>query len=261
MNWKVISAIVVLLVVAGFVWFVVDRSANSDYNEPVSEQDLEPSMSPKVGQVKETLAVESEEDYQEEADKAPAPPKQIDGSDQQVREAAGELSPTVADWLVPQHQVRKWVAMIDQMAGFRLPNKNLPGQYPKEPFLVIKTEKGIANDPGNYRRWDPLVSAVTALNPKKVAIYYKKWSPFLESSYNELGNPQSFDNQLRATIEHLLIVEPIPVDTELRRPKVFYEYADPVLENADPLSKWMWRLGPENMKKLQDWLKRLESYL
>lgn len=152
MNWKVISAIVVLLVVAGFVWFVVDRSANSDYNEPVSEQDLEPSMSPKVGQVKETLAVESEEDYQEEADKAPAPPKQIDGSDQQVREAAGELSPTVADWLVPQHQVRKWVAMIDQMAGFRLPNKNLPVQYPKEPFLVIKTEKGIANDPGNYRR-------------------------------------------------------------------------------------------------------------
>lgn len=261
MNWKAISAVVVVLLVGGFVWYVVDRSANSEYHDVETELNLEPQLTPPTATVKETLAVEAEEDYQQEAEKAPAPPKKIDGSDQQVREAAGALSPSLVEWLAPQHQVRKWVAMIDQMAVYRLPNKNLPVAYPKEPFLVIKTEKGISNDPGNFRRWDPLINAVTSLSPKKVAIYYKKWSPFLEASYNELGNPQSFDNQLRETISHLLIVEPIPADTKLRRPKVFYEYADPVLENADPLSKWLWRLGPENMQKLQDWLKRLESYL
>lgn len=262
MNWKALSAIVIVVAVGAFVWFVVERSANSDYNEPeMSTEELAPSAAPQTAIVKTPLAVEQEEDYSQEAEKAPAPPEQIDGSDKQVREAVKQLSPTLASTLSPQHQIRKWVALVDQMARYRLPNKHLPINYEKEPFLVIKTERGMENDPGNFRRWEPLINAVTSLNPKKVAIYYKKWSPFLESSYNELGNPQSFDNQLRTTIEHLLIVEPIPADAELRRPKVFYQYADPVLENADPLSKWLWRLGPDNMKALQNWLRELQSYL
>lgn len=262
MNWKSLSAIVIIAAVGAFVWFVVERSANSEFNEPeTTTEDLQASMPPKTSAIKEQLAVEQEEDYQEQAAKAPAPPREIDGSDDQVREAATALSPALGQWLQPQHQIRKWVALVDQMARFRLPNKHLPLSYDKEAFLVIKTEKGMANDPGNFRRWGPLVSAITSLDPKKVAIYYKKWSPFFESSYNELGNPQSFDNQLRTTIEHLLIVEPIPADAELRRPKVFYEYADPVLENADPLSKWLWRLGPDNMQVLQNWLRQLQSYL
>ncbi|NKI17741.1 DUF3014 domain-containing protein [Spongiibacter sp. KMU-166] len=261
MNWKMLSAIVAVGVLAGVVWFVVERAGNSPYNDTNLAEATDLDDQPPKKQVKETLAVESEPDYQQEAAKAPEPPKAIDGSDTQLREAAAALSPKLAEWVSPDHQVRKWVALIDQMAAYRLPSKHLPVVFNKEPFLAIKTERGLINDPGNFRRWDPVVNTVTGIEPKKLAIYYKKWSPFLESSYNELGNPQSFDNQLRTTIEHLLIVEPIPADTELKRPKVFYEYADPVLEGADPLSKWLWRLGPENMKKLQAWLKELQSYL
>ncbi len=263
MNWKSLSAIVVVAAVGAFVWFVVERSATSEFNDTaaLSGDSLDAAASLPAVAGKPSLAVEREADYEEEAAKAPPPPREIDGSDQQVREAAAELSPALAKWLQPQHQIRKWVALVDQMARFRLPSKHLPLAYDKEPFLVIKTAKGMANDPGNFRRWEPLVNSITALSPKKVAIYYKKWSPFLEASYNELGNPQSFDNQLRTTIEHLLIVEPISETAELRRPKVFYEYADPVLENADPLSKWLWRLGPDNMQKLQHWLRDLQSYL
>ncbi len=263
MNWKSLSAIVIVAAVGAFVWFVVERSATSEFNDSAGLRDGEEraAMPAVKAAPKATLAVELEEDYEREAAKAPPPPREIDGSDEQLREAAAVLSPQLAEWLRPEHQVRKWVALVDQMARYRLPSKHLPLVYDKEPFLAIKTAKGMTNDPGNFRRWEPLVDALTGLDAKKVAIYYKKWSPFLEASYNELGNPQSFDNQLRTTIEHLLIVEPIPATTELRRPKVFYEYADPVLENADPLSKWLWRLGPDNMAKLQAWLRELQNYL
>jgi hypothetical protein len=258
MNWKALSAVVVIVGIAGFVWYVLDRSANSDYNDAVVET-VDDSAAKKM--VKETLAVESEADYSEKAAKVPAPPAAIDGSDEQLRDAAGTLSKPLAAWLQPAEQIRKWVSVVDQLATYRFPTKHLPIVYNKEPFLAVETETGFVNDPGNYARWNGMVSTVTSIEPKNVAIYYKKWSPFLEGTYNELGNPQSFDNQLRTMIEHLLMVEPIPVDAALKRPKVLYEYVDPVLENADPLSKWMWRLGPENMKKLQDWLRELESFL
>ncbi|QQD17176.1 DUF3014 domain-containing protein [Spongiibacter nanhainus] len=265
MNWKAIVAVIALAGVASFVWYVVDQSAGSDFNRQLTPADSsaeDGSDDRPRKTVKETLAVESEEDYQEKAKKAIEPPDSIAGSDDQVRAAAGDLSEPLGSYLSPDEQVRKWVSLIDQMAEYRLPSKHLPVVYNKDSFQVIKNDSGqLVNDPANFDRWDPLINAVTSLDPKNLAVYYKKWSPFLEKAYNELGNPQSFDTQLRSTIEHLLVVEPIPDDTPLKQPKVFYEYADPVLENADPLSKWMWRLGQENMLALQEWLRQLRSYL
>ncbi|WP_373090980.1 DUF3014 domain-containing protein [Zhongshania sp.] len=260
MNWKALSAVVVIVGIAAFVWFVLDRSATSEYNDEPTPALIDETNKPEKA-VKQTLAVESEEDYSEKAAAVPEPPAAVNGSDEQIRAAAAKLSSPLAGWLQPSEQVRKWVSAVDQLANYRLPTKHLPFVYSKEPFLVIKTEDGLVNDPGNYTRWDSMIATVTATDPKNLAIFYKKWSPFLEGTYNELGNPQSFDNQLRTMIEHLLIVEPIPENAAMKRPKVMYQYVDPVLENADPLSKWMWRLGPENMKKLQDWLRELESYL
>jgi hypothetical protein len=261
MNWKALSAVVVIVGIAAFVWFVLERSATSEFNDEPSQPVVVEQTTVPEKTVKQTLAVESEPDYREKEAEVPEPPAAVNGSDEQLRAAAAKLSAPLAGWLQPSEQVRKWVSAIDQLATYRLPTKHLPFVYSKEPFLVIKTENGLSNDPGNYTRWDGMISTVTAADPKSLAIFYKKWSPFLEGTYNELGNPQSFDNQLRAMIEHLLVVEPIPENAALKRPKVLYEYADPVLENADPLSKWMWRLGPENMEKLQTWLRELESYL
>jgi hypothetical protein len=31
MNWKALSAVVVIVGIAGFVWYVLDRSTNSEY--------------------------------------------------------------------------------------------------------------------------------------------------------------------------------------------------------------------------------------
>jgi hypothetical protein len=260
MNRKALSAVLVIVGVAVFLWFVVDRSSDSEFNASQELLEQADSAAP-TKTIKETLAVESEADYSEKAAKVPEPPAAINGSDEQLRQTAAGLSPALAGWLQPAEQIRKWVSAIDQLASFKLPTKNLPVVYNKEPFLTVETEKGYISDPGNYTRWDDMVTTVTAVDPKDLVIYYKKWTPFLEAAYNELGNPQSFDNQIRTMIEHMLVIEPLPDGAALHRPKVLYEYVDPVLENADSLSKWVWRLGPDNMAKLQTWLRELQAYL
>ena len=52
-----------------------------------------------------------------------------------------------------------------------------------------------------------------------------------------------------------------PMGATLVRPHIFYQYADPELEAASPLTKWMWRLGPENMLELQDFARNLSAEL
>lgn len=259
MNWKAVSAVVAIVAVAAFVWFILERTSTGEYEENLAGTETQQPAPAKT--VKETLAVESDPEFKEKAEEVVKPPKSLENSDEQVREAAKDLAEPLAEWLTPDQQIRKWVALVEQMAAHKLPSRNLPVAYNKDPFLVIETEQGLIADPANYERWEPLVETVTSLDPKKVAIYYKKWSPLLETSYNELGNPQSFDNQFRSTLEHLLFIEPIPADAKLKQPKVFYEYVNPKFENAGALSKWMWRLGPENMAALQAWLRELQSYL
>lgn len=259
MNIKVVAGVLVgVLLVAAGAWYLVKQDPQPAVEAPVAE--AEPSVADET-QVKENLAVEQEEDYQQQAEQAVPPPLQVDGSDAVVRDAVTDLSSPLADLMKPQQLLRKWIVVIDQLAGYKWPTKNLPVSYTKPDFKVLKTDKGTYAAPENHLRWNALIAMVTAMDAKRVAVYYKQWSPLLESTYRELGNPNSFDHQLRDAIEHLLFIKPLPEKAKLHRPKVFFEYLDPALENADPLSKWMWRLGEENMSALQQWLKELKSYM
>jgi hypothetical protein len=42
---------------------------------------------------------------------------------------------------------------------------------------------------------------------------------------------------------------------------VYFKYADETLEKASDVEKLMWRLGPKNTQKVQDYLHKLEPEL
>jgi hypothetical protein len=56
-------------------------------------------------------------------------------------------------------------------------------------------------------------------------------------------------------------VPSLTTQPELVQPVVYYKYADPTLENASDVEKLMWRLGPGNTQKVQDYLHKLEPAL
>jgi PHD/YefM family antitoxin component YafN of YafNO toxin-antitoxin module len=93
------------------------------------------------------------------------------------------------------------------------------------------------------------------------AAYYRAWKPLLEKAYRELGGKGTFQQRLHAALDRVEAVHSLTAQPELVQPVVYYKYADPTLESASDVEKLMWRLGPRNTQKVQDYLHRLEPEL
>ena len=62
-------------------------------------------------------------------------------------------------------------------------------------------------------------------------------------------------------IDQVLAVPVLEGEVELVQPKVFYEYADPALEELSPLQKQVLRMGPDNVVRLKNYLTELRQAL
>lgn len=283
MNGKIILAILTLIAAA--VGYVFYSSSTSEWNEmpPIEPEPTEQEAADAAAQqaaerkaAEEAAKAESEPEPVEEPEPKEEPepepeveepqrvtaPLSLNNSDMRVKQAVTDLAQKMVRWLTPPEQVRKWVLAVDLAADGKIPYKHSPIKYDKDPFLVLpKGEKSYAADSGNYSRWDALIAVLTDIPVEDAARYYREWLPLLERAYGELGKSGSFDQRFMAALGRVRTVSEPPAGATLVRPHVFYEYADPELEAASPLAKWMWRLGPENMLKLRNFARNLSSEL
>lgn len=190
-----------------------------------------------------------------------AAPLGLDNSDGQVRVALSDFAPKLAQWLTPEEQVRKWVALIDQLADGKWPVRHRPVDFPLPGFKVLHKGDQLKPDPSNYKRTDALVQAFTEIPVERMAQYYHAWLPVLDKAYAELGGTGTFDKRLRLAIRRVLATRPLPPDLDLVRPVIVYKYADEQLELASEVEKMTWRLGPQNTKRLQEYLRRFEQLM
>ena len=261
-NWKVtaIIAIIPLLLVLGYVLKLFN--GEDSMPEPVQVEAPAESVSSIIRDDYEPPASASydNETYVEE-EPLVAPPSSLEDSDKQVREAVLDLAPTMASWLLPEEQIRKWVLMIDLMAEGKLPRQYRPINYPMALFKVDEDSGVLVADPVNYDRANLLLDQLIAIEPARLARYYREWQPLLEKAYRELGKPGSFDQRLRGAIDRVLAVKPLQQQADLKRPGVFYQYDNPMLEKSSDLNRLMWRLGEANTQRLQAYLKKLSAEL
>jgi hypothetical protein len=172
-----------------------------------------------------------------------------------------DLAPAMASWLIPEEQVRKWVLTVDLMAEGKLPRRYRPLNYPMAAFKVDEKAGALVSDPLNYERANILLDQVLAIEPARLASYYRQWQPLLDEAYRELGKPGTFDQRLRMAIKQVLAVKPRGEQASLKRPGVFYQYADPELEKSPELDRLLWRLGDDNTQRLQAYLQKLNTEL
>ncbi|WP_372778718.1 DUF3014 domain-containing protein [Litorivivens sp.] len=281
MNGKIILAI--LVAISGAVGYVFYTSSQSEWNEvsepepvvepvaPKAEPEPEPPKSePKPEPVEKPEPVAEEPEPVEVAEEEPVAPEpdlvqapdSLAGSDATVKQAVTDLAQKMVRWLTPAEQIRKWVLTVDLLASDKIPYKHTPVKYEKDPFLVLPTgDKTYVADSGNYSRWNEIVAVVSEIPVQDAARYYREWSPLLEKAYDELGKQGSFHERFMVALAKMRAVSEPPVGATLVRPHIFYQYADPELEAASPLTKWMWRLGPDNMLELQDFARNLSAEL
>lgn len=197
-----------------------------------------------------------------DAELAPvAAPRDLDGSDAQVKLAAEDLSTTLLQWLTPEEQIRKWVLLVVNLANGDVVGKHRPLVYPMPPFSVLLESDVPYAAAKNYQRADVLVSSITALPADKLAAYYRRWQPLFEKAYGELGQEGNFHGQLLKAIDRILAVQMPQGSMALKRPNVHYVYADPALEQATELEKLLWRMGGENLGLVQEYLVGLKAAL
>lgn len=250
MNWKIIAAVVVLVILGGIGWYLT-RSPAQPEPTPIATPAPQPTPAPTPPPAPA-----------EPPQPAPVtPPETLDHSDTKVHEAVMDIAPKLAQWFTPDEQIRKWVMLVNQLADGKLPSKERPLHYGMPNFMVERDGAMIRLDPANYARTNALIDAIIAIPPERLAAYYHSWRPTLDKAYAELGGSEGFDKRLREAIDRVLKAQPLTAAPRLVRPSVYYKYADPKLEKADDVEKLLWRLGPTNTKRIQDYLRRLQQEL
>jgi len=185
----------------------------------------------------------------------------LDETDPVVRGLIGELSshPQIVAWLATDGLIRNFTVVTSNIAEGRSPAINLRRLRPSGEFLVSERGEDLFIDPKSYSRYNPLVGALTSIDPAGAARLYRSLKPRIDDAYAELGFP---DTTFEATLERaivLLLRTPIPGDPVAVEPEggTGYRYADSTLETLTPAQRHLLRMGPQNVRAVQTALRNI----
>jgi hypothetical protein len=178
----------------------------------------------------------------------------LDGSDDLARRLIMELMPgRVPDrWLQSEDLVRLFVVIVDNVAEGLSPRRHLAFMAPKGKLEAIGTERGPILDPRSYERYDPVGEAFAALDPGVTARVYRALGGLFQEAYLDLGyDERPFDRTFEKALHRLLSVPVVEGEVPLQRGDKSVHFADPDLEDLSQAEKHLLRMGPKNMRKVQ----------
>jgi hypothetical protein len=188
----------------------------------------------------------------------------LNQSDQVVRDSLAGLfgQRPVEQFLVPENIVRHIVVTIDNLPRKKVavdlrPIKPTPGE------TVVASQGDTSTlSSANYARYAPFVHLVESSDPKTLGTVYFRLYPLFQQAYEDLGYPgRFFNDRLVEVIDHLLAAPEPQGPIELVQPKVFYQFADPRLEDLSAGQKLLIRMGPANERSLKAKLRELRAEL
>jgi hypothetical protein len=239
--------------------FVVLAAAAGYYlwqREPASEQ---PAA---AGATQSRAAGQEARGVAEPGEDIDVPP--LDESDPVVRELVRRLSshPSVAAWLTTDGLIRNFVVVTANIASGGRPERHLRRLAPQQAFLTRGVEGDQTIDPRSYQRYDAYADAIAAVDARGAARLYATLKPRIDEAYRELGEASGdFDSVLERAMSELLRV-PVVQDPVRVTPKpTTYAYEDPRLEALSPPQKQLLRMGPHNVRAVQQKLRDVAGYL
>ncbi len=247
--WPVV---VTLLVAAGAVayWFWW-RGTAPPAVAPVTES--APAQAPVVAPAEPAIRHPIESAPQ--AEQAPLPPlPALQESDATVADGiAGVIGSDLFDKIVRREDiVRRIVATVDNLprhsvAPRVMPIKPIPGS-----FAAAGSGESLMIAADNGARYAPYVRLGEAVDMKTLAALYVRFYPLFQEAYRDLGYPNGyFNDRLVEAIDDMLAAPTITGPVKLTQPKVFYEYADPGLEQRSAGQKIMMRIGSDNAARVK----------
>jgi hypothetical protein len=200
------------------------------------------------------------------AEETPPPPPTPEEIDEQVRrmlaDSGFEPAPALAGVFAAPYLLDRGASSLDQVARGLVPRRTLNLARPAGAFATRRDGQRYFVDPASYRRYDSLVSAVTALSVEESAALFRQVRPLLRDAYAALGYPADMmDNTLIAALDAIIAAPVRSTPPALRSKGALWAYEDPDLEAASDLHKQLLRAGPENTRALQAWAAQFRAAL
>ncbi len=180
-------------------------------------------------------------------------------SDSVLRSLVAGVSshPRIAEWLVHDDLIRRFTAVVANVAFDENPAVHVPFLRPQGGFAARPAGEGWRADPAGSRRYAVLVEAFTSLDPAGTAELYWRFRPLIDQSYRDLGYLGSFDDVLRRSAQRLLDAPVAPAEFAVEPWIGSYRFTDPQLEDLTPAQKALVRMGPEHQRRVQGHLRQL----
>lgn len=190
----------------------------------------------------------------------------LDDSDTFLRTLVSTLSqhPMVAKMLATPSLIRGATLATVQIGD---------GKTPAVPFAVIRPTTHVAIvgtgpsgklDASSYARWNSDTDALISIRPRELAQLYVNVKSLFDQAYRDLGHPNpDFDEAIVKAIDTLSETPQVDQEPVLirRQPAGFYEHEDQSLKALLPVQKQFLLMGPENRRRILDWLKDLAKNL
>jgi len=190
----------------------------------------------------------------------PAPPPPGEPGDEQIRRWAAALSADaeLARWLQNPYLLGKFVSTVEIIARGESPRQVLPFMAPEGKFETLRRGEDEILDPQSYRRYDGVATAFASLDAEACARLVDRLYPWLNRKYSEIGEPgASFRATLAKAIAELLRVPAVEGDIPLHTRAVALQISIPELEAMSQAQKHLFRMGPENIRKIQSKLREI----
>jgi hypothetical protein len=166
----------------------------------------------------------------------------------------------VERFLVPQSIVRHIVVTVDNLPRRKVAVELRPVKPTAGQTAVTGRAEMTTLSEANFDRYAALAKVVQGTDVKALAVVYERLYPLFQQAYEDLGYPgKYFNDRLVEVIDHLLQTPEVPAPIPLLQPKVFWEYADPGLENRSAGQKLLIRMGPQNARIIKAKLREFRA--
>jgi hypothetical protein len=187
----------------------------------------------------------------------------FDETDSLVRQLVGALStqPVVVAWLTNERLIVNFVVVTGRIADGQTPAAELKSIGPISPFRARAAQGALSVDPSTYHRYDRYAQAVSALDAAGTARVYETLEPRINEADRNFGGSGAFDAVLERAIVELLKVPAVDGEVALRPTGIGYAFADARLEAMSSAQKQLLRMGPDNVRTIQQKLREIAEAL
>ena len=259
-KWLVIGGAVLVVLFLVFLFYpfpedskVVQKDLEASAQESKEGEETPPSSQvlPEISSDSTKIQIENE---QQTRIKLPS-----------LRESDGFVREEISDWGLPRlwidndSLIARYAALISSVSRGELPRRQLGFLLPKGQFKVLRDGEKTFASPENYRRFDGFVDLIEQIPVGHLARLLREIDPLVRISLRQLGLSESPESILLGAFDRVLAAPRAPSRIELVQSTVVFEFADPTLESLPELEKQLIRMGPRNLERLQNYIRKLKS--